>query len=128
MKYLHIDVSRERMRSHAPIFSLFLCPEDKTWGTKPLKIGPGIVAKMSIVRNQERHLVLPQLPCPEWGFLQFVFNATHMFITVSQDLKARTVLFDELANECWIGHTYKLEPIKIPLIPRISARIPQKSV
>jgi hypothetical protein len=117
VKYLLIELSKNPGRHTS--FSLYMCTDTQTWNHQLLKVAPGKPGKMSITRNNTRYIVLPELPCKAWGFLKFEVDATHLHIRVMPGLDdSRTLLFDEINQECWLGSAYKLKPFKIPMIPR----------
>lgn len=122
MKYLLIEVSKRpgSRLDDLTAYELYVCTDTQTWDNKILKLAPNKPAKLSITRNNARYIVLPELPCKEWGFLKFEVSATHLHISIMPKLDdSRTMLFDELNNECFLGYAYKLKPFKIPLIPRV---------
>jgi hypothetical protein len=125
VKYLLIEVSKDPSRrvkdpAYRTCFAVYMCTDSQTWNHKLLKLAPGKPCKMSITRNNARYIVLPDLPCKEWGFLKFEASPTHLHIRIMPKLDdSRTMLFDEINNECWLGYAYKIQPFKIPLTPRV---------
>ena len=122
MKYLLIEVNKTPRSSpkDRTAYNLYVCTDTQTWNHKLLKLTPDKPAKISITRNNARYIVLPELPCKAWGFLKFEADATHLHIRIMPKLDdSRTMLFDEINHECWLGSAYKLQPFKIPLIPQV---------
>ena len=122
MNYLLIEVSKTPRSSakDRTAYDLYVCTDTKTWNHKALKLAPNQPCKMSITRNNARYLELPPLPCKEWGFLKFEVDGTHLHISIMPQLDAsRTMLFEEVNHDCWLGSAYKLQPFKIPLIPPV---------